>query len=218
MLMLEGIKACLFDMDGTLLDSMHIWKEIDIAFLGRFGLELPKNFQNEIEGMSFTETAQYVKKQYHIPLSVEEIINTWNEMAFQKYANEIFFKEGAFEFVKQLKQKGIRTAICTSNSRELVNAVEAHLGFGAYFDTIVTSCEVGAGKPAPDVYLEAARRVGIEPKACMVFEDIVPGLMAGKNAGMKLCAVEDTFSIDQREEKKKLADYYIENYFELLDL
>lgn len=216
--MLKDIKACLFDMDGTLLDSMHIWKDIDIAFLGRFGLALPENFQNEIEGMSFTETAQYVKETYNIPLSVEEIIKTWNEMAFEKYANEIFFKEGAFAFIKQLKEKGIRTAICTSNSRELVNAVEAHLGFGAYFDAIVTSCEVGAGKPAPDVYLEAARRVGVAPEDCLVFEDIVPGLMAGKNAGMKLCAVEDAFSADQREEKKAMADYYIESYTELLTL
>lgn len=215
--MLKNIKACLFDMDGTLLDSMHIWKDIDIEFFARYGLELPKTFQNEIEGKSFTETAEYVKEQYKVPLSVEEIIQTWNEMAFQKYAKEIGFKEGAFAFLKYLKEKGIRTAICTSNSRELVNAVEENLGFGAYMDTIVTSCEVGAGKPAPDVYLEAARRVGVEPKDCLVFEDIVPGLMAGKNAGMKLCAVEDAFSADQREEKKAMADYYIENYLELLE-
>lgn len=214
--MLTNIKACLFDMDGTLVDSMHIWKDIDIEFLGRFGYELPPTLQREIEGMSFRETACYIKDRFSLPPSIEEIMNIWNEMAFQKYSEEIFFKEGAFEFVKMLKEKGIRTAICTSNSRELVNAVAEHLGFMPYFDTIITSCEVGAGKPAPDIYLEAAKRVGVEPEHCLVFEDIVTGLTAGKRAGMKLCAVEDVYSADQREAKKAMADYYVENYLDLL--
>lgn len=214
--MLNNIKACLFDMDGTLLDSMHIWKDIDIEFLGRFGYELPPTLQREIEGMSFRETACYIKDRFSLPPSIEEIMNIWNEMAFQKYSEEIFFKEGAFEFVKMLKEKGIRTAICTSNSRELVNAVAEHLGFMPYFDTIITSCEVGAGKPAPDIYLEAAKRIGVEPEYCLVFEDIVTGLTAGKRAGMKLCAVEDVYSADQKEAKKAMADYYVENYLDLL--
>ena len=214
--MLNNIRACLFDMDGTLLDSMHIWKDIDIEFLGSFGYKLPPTLQREIEGMSFRETACYIKDRFHLPPSIEEIMNIWNEMAFQKYSEEIFFKEGAFEFVKMLKEKGIRTAICTSNSRELVNAVAEHLGFLPYFDTIITSCEVGAGKPAPDIYLEAAKRVGVEPEHCLVFEDIVTGLTAGKRAGMKLCAVEDVYSADQKEAKKAMADYYVENYLDLL--
>ena len=214
--MLNNIKACLFDMDGTLLDSMHIWKDIDIEFLGRYGHDLPPTLQREIEGMSFRETACYIKDRFHLPPSIEEIMNIWNEMAFQKYSEEIFFKEGAFEFVKMLKEKGIRTAICTSNSRELVNAVAEHLGFMPYFDTIITSCEVGAGKPAPDIYLEAAKRVGVEPEHCLVFEDIVTGLTAGKRAGMKLCAVEDVYSADQKEAKKAMADFYVENYLDLL--
>lgn len=214
--MLNNIRACLFDMDGTLLDSMHIWKDIDIEFLGSFGYKLPPTLQREIEGMSFRETACYIKDRFHLPPSIEEIMNIWNEMAFQKYSEEIFFKEGAFEFVKMLKEKGIRTAICTSNSRELVNAVAEHLGFLPYFDTIITSCEVGAGKPAPDIYLEAAKRVGVAPEHCLVFEDIVTGLTAGKRAGMKLCAVEDVYSADQKEAKKAMADYYVENYLDLL--
>ncbi len=214
--MLTNIKACLFDMDGTLLNSMHICKDIDIEFLARFGHELPPTLQREIEGKSFRDTAVYIKDKFQIPLSIEEIMDIWNEMAFQKYSEEIFFKNGAFEFVKMLKEKGIRTAICTSNSRELVNAVAEHLGFTPYFDTVITSCEVGAGKPAPDIYLEAAKRVGVEPEYCLVFEDIVTGLMAGKRAGMKLCAVEDEYSADQKEAKKAMADYYVEDYLDLL--
>ena len=215
--MLTNIKACLFDMDGTLVDSMHIWKDIDIAFLGRFGYELPPTLQKEIEGMAFKETAQYFKERFNLPLSIEEIMDQWNEMAFRVYAEEIDYKKGAFAFLKMLKKIGIRTAICTSNSKELVAAVGEHLGFIPYFDTIITSCEVGAGKPAPDIYLEAARRVGVSPEECLVFEDIVMGLTAGKRAGMKLCAVEDPFSADQREEKMAMADYYIEDYLSLLE-
>ncbi len=214
--MLTNIKACLFDMDGTLLESMHVWKDIDIEFLGRYGHELPSTLQREIEGMSFIETARYIKKRFDLPQTPEEITVIWNEMAYEKYSKEIGFKEGAFAFVKMLKAKGIRTAICTSNSRELVDAALNNLGLAPYFDTVITSCEVGAGKPAPDIYLEAARRVGVAPEHCLVFEDIVPGLTAGKRAGMKLCAVEDAYSADQREAKKEMADYYIENYLELL--
>ncbi|MBO5347720.1 MAG: HAD family phosphatase [Lachnospiraceae bacterium] len=215
--MLTNIKACLFDMDGTLVDSMHIWKDIDIAFLGRFGYELPPTLQKEIEGMAFKETAKYFKERFNLPLSIEEIMDQWNEMAFRVYAEEIDYKKGAFAFLKMLKKMGIRTAICTSNSKELVAAVGEHLGFIPYFNTIITSCEVGAGKPAPDIYLEAARRVGVSPEECLVFEDIVMGLTAGKRAGMKLCAVEDPFSADQREEKMAMADYYIEDYLSLLE-
>ena len=214
--MLKNIKACLFDMDGTLLDSMHIWKDIDIEFLGKYGYELPPTLQREIEGMSFRETAVYIKDKFGLPENVDTIMDIWNEMAYQKYSEEIFFKEGAFEFIKMLKEKGIRTAICTSNSRELVDAVGEHLGFMPYFDTIITSCEVGAGKPAPDIYLEAARRVGVAPEQCLVFEDIVTGLMAGKRAGMKICAVEDPYSAEQKEAKKAMADYYLDSYLPLL--
>ncbi len=215
--MLTNIKACLFDLDGTLVDSMHIWKDIDIDFLARFGYELPPTLQREIEGMAFKETAQYFQDKFHLPISIEEIMNCWNEMAFKKYSEEIDYKPGAFAFVKMLKEKGIRTAICTSNSRELVTAVGEHLGFKPYFDTIITSCEVGAGKPAPDIYLEAAGRIGVSPENCLVFEDIVVGLTAGKRAGMRLCAIEDPFSADQREAKKAMADYYIEDYTSLLE-
>ena len=133
--MLTNIKACLFDMDGTLVDSMHIWKDIDIAFLGRFGYELPPNLQKEIEGMAFKETAQYFKEHFDLPLSIEEIMNCWNEMAFRVYSEEIDYKPGAFAFIKKLKEIGIKTAICTSNSKELVAAVGEHLGFLPYFDS-----------------------------------------------------------------------------------
>ena len=214
--MLKNVKAVLFDLDGTLIDSMHIWKAIDIEFLGRFGYDLPPDLQKNIEGMSFHDTAVYFKTNFEIPLTLQEIMDTWNEMAFHKYTKEIGFKPGALEFIKYIKSMNLPTAICTSNSRELTLAVADSLGFAPYFDEIITSGEVTNGKPAPDIYLEAANRLGVDPKDCFVFEDVVAGIKVGKNAGMRVCAMEDDFSKLTRAEKKKLADYYLDNYYPLL--
>ena len=106
--------------------------------------------------------------------------------------------------------------IATSNSEELIRAVNDAYHFDEYMSCIVTACSVKKGKPAPDVYLEAARQLGVAPEECLVFEDIVKGIEAGKNAGMKVCAVEDFFSAKQREKKKEISDYYIETYHDLV--
>lgn len=213
--MLKDIQAVLFDLDGTLVDSMWVWRDIDIAYLGKFGLTLPESLQAEIEGKSFTETAVYIKERFDIPDSIEEMKAAWNRMAFDKYTHEVPLKKGAREFLNHCKEKGIRLGIATSNSRELVdNIIRVH-GLSDYFTGVVTGCEVERGKPSPDVYLEAARRCGVEPSACLVFEDIIPGIMAGRAAGMKVCAVEDDYSLPQEMEKRKLADYYIKDYYDI---
>lgn len=213
--MLKDIEAVLFDLDGTLVDSMWVWKEIDIDYLGKFGFSLPENLQSEIDGMSFSETAMYIKNKFQIPDSVEEIKAQWNKMAWDKYTYEVPLKDGAMEFLDYCRENGIKLGIATSNSRELVNnIIEVH-GLSDYFSGVVTGCEVEKGKPAPDVYLEAARRCRTDPASCLVFEDIVPGILAGKAAGMKVCAIEDAYSMEQKSEKEKLADYYIKNYYEI---
>ncbi len=213
--MLTNKRAVIFDLDGTLVDSMWMWKAIDIEYLGRFGIEVPKTLQADIAGMSFSETAVYFKETFHIPDSLESIKAAWNEMAYDKYTHEVPLKPGALSFLKRLKAKGIRTGIATSNSKELVEAAVKALGIEDYLDEIHTSCEVAKGKPAPDIYLLVAEYLGIDPKQCLVFEDIPEGIMAGKKAGMQVCAVEDDFSLPQTDEKKKLADYYIASYDEV---
>lgn len=215
--MLKNIQSVIFDLDGTLVDSMWLWHDIDVEFLEKRGLTLPETYQSAIEGMSFTETAVYTKELFKLSESVEELKEIWNQMAIEKYRHEVPFKPGAEEFLKYLKQENIRLGIATSNSRELVDAVAEALHFTDYIQEIVTSCEVDKGKPAPDVYLEAASRLHVSPKHCLVFEDVPMGIMAGKNAGMRVCAVEDKFSAMQQEEKRKLADYYITSYKEILD-
>ena len=213
--MLENIKAVIFDLDGTVVDSMWMWEAIDIEYLARFGIELPPDLQKKISGMSFSETAVYFKETFGIPDSLEKIKDDWNEMAMDKYCHEVPLKPGVLSFLKDLKEKGFQTGIATSNSKELALAVLDTLGIASYFDEVHMSCEVKTGKPAPDIYLLVAQYLGVEPEQCLVFEDISEGILAGKAAGMKVCGVEDDFSADYRKEKMRLADYYITHYDEI---
>ncbi len=192
--MLQNIKAVLFDLDGTLVDSMWMWTDIDIAFLEERGFSLPADLQREIEGMSFTETALYFKGRFSLSEDIETIKEIWNSMAKETYATRVPFKPGVEEFLQYCRSHNIATAIATSNSRELVDAVASSLHFERYIDEIVTSCEVNRGKPAPDVYLEAAKRLKVLPSQCLVFEDIPAGMLAGAAAGMTVIGVEDDFS------------------------
>ncbi len=213
---LKEIDAVIFDLDGTLVDSMWIWREIDIEYLARFNMTMPEDLQNNIEGMSFYETAIYFKTTFNIPDSLETIMNNWNEMAFEKYEKVVPVKDGVQEFLQKLSDLGIKMGIGTSNSRILTESLLKTRGIDKYFDAIVTGSEVTKGKPEPEVYLTAADKLGVSPSRCLVFEDLPFGIMAGKRAGMKTCAVEDAYSEHFREEKLELADYYIESYKEVL--
>ena len=214
--MIKNIKACIFDLDGTLVDSMWMWPEIDKEYLGRFGIEYDDNLKNEIDGISFHETAVYFKNKFGISDSIEKICKDWEDMAYDKYKNEVKEKRGCQKFLEQLKSKGIKMGIATSNKRSMVDVVLESLGMKNFFDVITTSDEVKKGKPAPDVYLTTANLLNVEPKHCLVFEAVVAGIIAGKSAGMKVCAVEDDFTREVRQRKKELSDYYIDDYSELL--
>lgn len=209
--------AVIFDLDGTLVDSMWMWKAIDIEYLGRYGYDCPPSLQREIEGMSFSETASYFKETFGIPDTLEEIKQAWVEMSIEKYRHEVPLKEGVRPFLELLQKKGIAMGIATSNGRAMVDAVLEALDIAPFFQVIATACEVAAGKPAPDIYLHVAQCLGVRPERCMVFEDVPAGILAGKAAGMAVCAVKDDFSAGMQEEKLRLADYSIEDYRQLLE-
>lgn len=212
------MKAVIFDLDGSLVDSMWIWKAIDMEYLGKFGIELPPDLQDSIGGKSFTETAIYFKERFQIPDSLEQIKEDWNRMAYDKYANEVPLKPGVREFLDYCREHQIRLGIATSNSRELVDNIVRTHELIDYFDCVMTGCEVAKGKPAPDIYLAVAKQLEVAPADCLVFEDIVQGIQAGKAAGMQVCAVDDAFSRAQEKEKRNLADYYIHHYNEVMDI
>lgn len=211
--MLENVDACIFDLDGTLVDSMWVWVSVDEEYIRKYKLTKPKDFHAGMEGMSYSETAQYFLDCFpSIPLSREEIMDEWTQMAHEKYMTEVLLKKGAKEFLQDLKERGIKTGIASSNSKEMiVDTLKSH-GIAEYIDSVRSACEAGAGKPSPDVYLLVAKDLNAEPKRCLIFEDVPMGILAGKNAGMKTCAVDDDFSKGQEEKKRTLADYYIQDY------
>lgn len=213
--MLEQMDAVIFDLDGTLMDSMWVWPEIDVGYLARYGQTLPENLQDDIAGMSFTETAGYFKKRFQIPETIEEIKADWNRLAFGKYAREVRLKSGAAGFLREARRRGLKIAIASSNSRELIMACLENNGVAELFDHVVTACDVSKGKPAPDIYLRAAEALDVAPGRCLVFEDIPEGILAGQRAGMKVCAVEDSFAVNQTEKIRGMADYYIRSYDEI---
>lgn len=213
--MFNNIDAVIFDLDGTLVDSMWMWKSIDIEYLARFGIELPEDLQSKIEGMSFSETAVYFKKRFELDDSLDQIKSDWNQMAWDKYTNEVPLKDGVKKLLDYLKKNNIPAGIATSNSRELVDLIIMKHKLNDYFKSIRTSCEVPKGKPSPDIYLLVAQDLNTEPEHCLVFEDVVQGIMAGKNANMKVCAVYDKFSENDIELKKRLSDYYINSITEI---
>ena len=165
--------------------------------------------------MSFVETAGYFKEHFQIPDSIEEIGETWNRMAWDKYMYEVPLKPGVMDFLHTCRSHRIKLGIASSNSSALImNVLEAH-HITDFFDCIKSGTDVIKGKPAPDIYLHVAKELNVNPQKCLVFEDITQGILAGKSAGMKVCAVEDAYSSEQWEEKIRLADLYISSYDEL---
>ncbi|MBD5488169.1 MAG: HAD family phosphatase [Lachnospiraceae bacterium] len=211
------IEAVIFDLDGSMVDSMWLWKAIDIEYLGKFGITLPDNLQMCIEGMSFSETAAYFKERFNLPDDLDTIKEEWNRMAWDKYTYEVPVKEGVTELLEYCMEHGIKAGIATSNSRELVeNVVKVH-GLNQYFECIMTGCDVAKGKPAPDIYLAVAKELNVAPENCLVFEDIIPGIQAGRAAGMRVCAVYDKYSEYQDNEKRIQSDYYTYHFKELIE-
>ena len=211
--MLKDVEAIIFDIDGTLIDSMWIWTNIDDLFLEKYHLVQPPNFHGGMEGKSYSETAQYFLDIFpQLTHTRQELEDEWHQMAFDIYTKEIELKKGAYEFIVRMYKKGIKLGIATSNTRVLAEGTLKNNRIFEYFHSIWTSDEAKAGKPSPDVYLRVAESLKVDPAKCLVFEDVPKGIMAGKNAGMKVCAIDDPFSRPQEGLKRELADYYIQDF------
>ena len=213
---LSEIKGVIFDLDGTLVDSMWMWKAIDIEYLGKRGLDCPEDLQKKIEGMSFSETAVYFKERFHLPDSLEEIKAEWTRMSLDKYENQVPLKPGAGRFLRLLKDHNIPMGIATSNGQAMVDGVLDALKIRPFFDSVATACEVKAGKPAPDIYLYVAGKLGVKPEDCLAFEDVPAGIQAGKAAGMRVIAMADEFSRAMEEEKRRLADFWADDFDQVI--
>ena len=154
-------RGAIFDMDGTILDSMGMWKVIDREYLARFGKEAPADLQRRIEGFSVPETARYFKDTFGIPDSTEEIIAAWNKMAREEYLYRLQLKPGAEAYLRRLRGEGVKLGIATTNYRDLTEACLRRLGILDLFDAVVTSGEIEKGKPDPEIFLKAAEALGL---------------------------------------------------------
>ena len=204
--------AALFDLDGTLLDSLGVWAKIDRAFFAQNNLEMPLDYAAQISGLSFIQTAEYTKAKFNLKQSAEEIASTWHEMCREEYANSILLKPGAAEYLRKLKSAGKKLAVVTTLTRELYEPVLTRNGIYSLFDVFTTTDETGLHKKTGEIYKLAARRLGIDPERCAVFEDIFEGIEGAKRAGMKACLVYDPHNSGRLESSKAICDHYIATY------
>lgn len=213
--MLTDVRAAIFDLDGTLVDSMWIWEKIDIDYLKIRNIDMPEDLRDAISHLSFQETAKYFKNRFNLEDSLEEIMNEWYDMALYEYENNVPLKAGAKLFLDKLKKLGIKIGLATSNSLPLLEIALKKNDIYDYFDAITITGEVKRGKSFPDVYLLAAEKLGISPDQCIVFEDILPAMKGAKAAGMKVVGVYDELSKDSRDEIENTVDKFIIEYAEL---
>ena len=212
---LKNIEGAVFDLDGTLLDSSWVWEKVDEKFLGDRGFQVPDDYVDEISPLGAERAAVYTIERFGLNEDKDDIVREWIEMAKKEYATEVVCKPYAKEFLEELHKLNIKMAVATSSDRELFMKTLEREGILKYFQKIVTVDEVERGKGYPDIYEEAARRIKVNPHKCLVFEDIPMGITAGNLAGMTTAAVEDDYSHGMREEKMKLADYFIDDFTQI---
>ena len=213
---MTNLKGAIFDLDGTLLDSMGIWAKIDERFLAKRGIALPNDYVKQVTPMNYRDAAEYTIARFSLPESVDEVICDWIKMSEQAYRFEITLKPYAAEYLHQLKKQGIRLAVATAQTPQLYEPVLKNNGIYHLFDAFADLNEVERGKGFPDIYVLAAKRLHLPAQDCMVFEDISKGIRGAKSGGFKTCGVYDSYSDYEKEAIVRQADNYIISFKELI--
>lgn len=207
-----SFRAALFDVDGTLLDSLGVWEDIDRRFFAMKGMRVPEGYAEEIGGLSFLQTAVYTKEKFGFPESPEEIAALWKDMCREEYENRLCVKPGAREYLTGLKQRGVKLAVVTTLPRYLFEPALTRGGVFNLIDAYATTDEGGQTKAEGLIYTLAARRLGVPNGACAVFEDIPEGLTGAKKAGMTAVLVYDRHNEKSLSLSKSICDHYIETF------
>lgn len=204
--MLQGV---IFDMDGTILDTMFYWEHVGEDYLRKLGKEPEPGLGQIMLALSMEDGAKYLQEHYALDLTVGEILQGIRAVCDDFYRDRAQFKPGAREFMKTLQEKGVPFALATATDRDQVELAMRRLGILDDFHCILTSGEVGNSKDEPDIYLKAAESMGTVPANTWVFEDAIHAAQTAKRAGFKLVGIYDETEQDIQQELRELSDYYI---------
>jgi len=200
------MKGYIFDLDGTLLDSMSLWDNIGQGFLKSLGITVPPDYTEKIFDMSFIESAVYTIERFCLPHSPESLIREWQDIAAFTYKNTIKMKPHAKEYLLGLRKRGVKLGVATCLSAQLYKPALAGNGVYDLFEAFCGAEEVSCSKSRPDVFLLCAEKLGLKPWECVVFEDVLAAVKSAKSVGMTVYGVYDKSSDSDWAQIKQLAD------------
>lgn len=212
-----ALKGCIFDFDGTLGDSMWVWEAVITEFFAERAVELDPDAMAQLAQLGMVVGAQAFVQRYQLDETPEQVCACWLAAAREKYAKDVKLKPGAREFLLQLRELGVKTAIATAQERQTLLLALEHEEALPLLDEVLTCDEVcQSGKSTPAVYWETARRLGAEPSACLVFEDVAGPAAQAHAGGFGVVGVRDASPAQDHEALAAEADAMIEDYRELL--
>lgn len=185
------IRGAIFDMDGTLTSSMHVWSTVGSEFLKSLGKTPRDDVDRRFTSMSVYEAVDFMKREYDIPGNRDEITDAINKSVEHRYINEVLLKDGVYEFLSELSSLGIPMCVATATDKYMADAALTRLGVRCFFRDILTSRSVGKGKDFPDIFIEAAKLLGTEASETAVFEDSYVAATTAKNAGFRVVGLYD---------------------------
>ena len=209
----ERIDGVIFDMDGTLLDSIPMWDHVATRYFRSRGIELPEETQQYIRHISLLEGAQYIKEQFNLPDAPETLVEGTLSLVRQQYLYEVPAKPGVTELLQTLHAQGIKISVATASDKELAQRAFERLGLAPYIDFIISCDEVGVGKNFPDIYETALARLGTSKTRTLVVEDALYALQTAKTAGFLTAGVWEAFyPAEQEEQLRQTADYFFTSF------
>ena len=212
------IDAVIFDMDGTLIDSTGLWHEIDVKFFEKRGMELPKDYAQNIVHLGLKEAAKFTKETYHLEDSEQDIMDEWHKMSIEMYANDVKLKDGSLAILEYFKAHNVPMAIATANDDTLYMPCLKRLGLDKYFDHIADVNNVKEGKQSAKIYEHLAEQMHVDKEKVLVFEDMPTCVKTAYKAGFLTVAVYDKTSEKYDKEKRLYSNLYINNFNEILNV